>query len=109
MNLVILIAPSDHSSDDIDTSALPDGPGVVHPDETLEPGATVDEEESNCRSTASATAELLRGVRDSAGAFGPLKSVARSLCFILDNCEVWPPSRIFDPAMLTVVLANGGE
>jgi hypothetical protein len=28
-------------------------------------------------------------VRDSADAFGPLKSVAGGLCFILENCEVW--------------------
>ena len=39
--------------------------------------------------TASAAAKLLlRGVRDTADAFGPLKSVAGGLCFILENCEV---------------------
>ena len=43
----------------------------------------------NWRSTASSSAKLvLRAVRDSADAFGPLKSVAGSLCFILDNYEV---------------------
>ena len=76
---------------------LPDhDPEVAHPDESLEPSTAADEKESNSKSTASATTELLRGVRDSAGGFGPLKSVARSLCSILDNCEVWPPSHTFD-------------
>ena len=41
----------------------------------------------------SATAKLiLRGVRDSSDAFGPLKSVAGGLCFVLENCEVQPSS-----------------
>ena len=41
------------------------------------------------KSTASSSAKLvLRAVRDSADAFGPLKSVAGGLCFILENCEV---------------------
>ena len=40
-------------------------------------------------STATSSAKLiLRGVRDSADAFGPLKSVAGGLCFILENYEV---------------------
>ena len=39
--------------------------------------------------TATSSAKLiLRGVRDSADAFGPLKSVAGGLCFILENYEV---------------------
>ena len=76
------------SSDNVDTFTPPDyGLEVVHPDETLEPSAAVDKKSSR-RFTASATSELLCGVRDSAGAFGPLKFIARSLCFILDNCEV---------------------
>ena len=33
-------------------------------------------------------------MRDTADAFGPLKSVAGGLCFILENCEVWPVSCI---------------
>ena len=56
------------------------------------PGTVADENKSDWKSTASASAKLiLRGVRDSADAFGPLKSVAGGLCFILDNCEVWFP------------------
>ena len=50
-----------------------------------------EEHKSNWKSTASVSAKLLlRGVRDSSDAFGPLKSVAGGLCFILENCEVWP-------------------
>ena len=37
---------------------------------------------------------MLRGVRDTADAFGPLKSVAGGLCFILENCEVYLPFRV---------------
>jgi len=61
-------------------------------DESVEPSAAVDEKKSDWKSTASASAKLLlRGVRDSADAFPPLKSVAGGLCFILENCEVRPP------------------
>ena len=80
-----LIAPSDNVGD----STLPGcEPEAVRLDETIEPSVAADEEKSSCEPTASATAGLLRGVRDSARAFGPLKSVARSLCFVLENCEV---------------------
>ena len=48
-----------------------------------------DENRPDWKSTASSSAKLvLRAVRDSADAFGPLKSVAGGLCFILENCEV---------------------
>ena len=57
--------------------------------ETPGPSVPPDEYKSGWKSTASAPAKLLlRGVRDSADAFGPLKSVAGGLCFILENCEV---------------------
>jgi len=79
-------------SDNIDAPAIPDhGQDVVRPDESLEPGAAANEKKPSCKSAASATAELFRGVRDSTSAFGPLRSIARSLCLILDNYEVWPP------------------
>jgi len=79
--------------DNLDTSILPDGgPEVICPDEALEPSAAVDEKESKSKSTTSATAELLREVIDSPGGFGPLKPLAKSLCSILNNCEVRPPS-----------------
>ena len=51
------------------------------------------ERKSNWKTTAPASAKLLlRGVRDSTDAFGPLKSIAGGLCFILENCEVWSSS-----------------
>jgi hypothetical protein len=88
-----LIVPSDN----VDTSTVPDhGPDVLRPDESAQPSAAADKK-SNWRSTASSTTKLLlRGVRDSSDAFGPLKSVASGLCFILENCEVWFPSCIRD-------------
>ena len=65
--------------------------GDPRSDETAESSAAANEKKSSWKSTAFATAKLLlRGVRDSADAFGPLKSVAGGLCFILENCEVWP-------------------
>jgi len=83
--LLHLIVPSDN----VVTSAPPDsGSEVVRPNETLETSADADENESNCKSTVSAAVELLRGVRDSPGAFGPLKSIAGSLGVVLDNCKV---------------------
>ena len=81
-----LILPSDET----EPSAVPDQvPAVVSTDESAEPDPAASEEKSNWGSTAVATTKLLlRGVRDSADAFGPLKSVAGGLCFILDNYEV---------------------
>ena len=59
--------------------------------ERLGPSVVPDENKSDW-STVSASAKLiLRGVRDSADAFGPLKSIAAGLCFILENGEVRPP------------------
>jgi hypothetical protein len=72
-----------------DRPLRPDEPVLSPADESGEPRATADGSKSNWKSTASATAKLLlRGVRDTADAFGPLKSVAGGLCFILENCEV---------------------
>jgi hypothetical protein len=49
----------------------------------------MDVNKSSWKSNALAAAKLLlRGVKDSADAFGPLKSVAGGLCFIMDNYEV---------------------
>ena len=80
-------------SRDTDVPDIPDrAPEDVRPDKSTEPSAVTNENKSNWKSTASASAKLvLRGVRDSADAFGPLKSVAGGLCFILENCEVRPP------------------
>ena len=75
---------------DTGAPAVPDHkPRDLGPDEDAEPSAATNENKSNWKSTAFATAKLLlRGVRDAADAFGPLKSVAGGLCFILENCEV---------------------
>ena len=90
MNVVISVLPLIVPSDNAGTSTVPDhAPENLRPDESTEPSAATDENRSNWKSTASATAKLLlRGVRDSADAFGPLKSIAGGLCFILENCEV---------------------
>ena len=51
--------------------------------------SAINENKLDLKSLASSGAKMiLRGVRESADAFGPLKSVAGGLCFILDNCEV---------------------
>ena len=77
------------SSDNAEHPAAP-----THVQEALsfnqnKPSVADGNKSSQGKSTASATAKLLlRGVRDSADAFGPLKSVAGGLCFILENCEV---------------------
>ena len=87
--------------DKADTPAIPDRPqGDPCSDQNTEPSAATNEEKSSWKSTAFATAKLLlRGVRDSADAFGPLKSVAGGLCFILENCEVcnYPSLHDHDP------------
>ena len=74
--------------DNVDDSVVPDqvqdtlssGQGVPNP---------TDEKKFKQGSAASATAKLiLHGIKDSADAFPPLKSIVGGLCFILDNCEV---------------------
>ena len=64
-----------------------DEPGAD--DESVGPSATGVDCGSDWTTTATASAKLLlRGVSNSSDAFGPLKSVAGGLCFILENCEV---------------------
>ena len=96
-----LIVPSDNP----DTSTIPDHePEAPRPDEGAEQSAVVDEKKSNWKSAASATAKLLlRGVRDSADAFGPLKAVAGGLCFVLENYEVLLPYHVHYPQCLQVL------
>jgi len=97
VNAVMSVTLSDHVS------------VTSYHDKSGEPSAAVDETKSNRKSTAFATAKLLlRGVRDSADTFGPLKSVAGGLCFIVENCEVWSPS-CMRCLVLTGALANEGE
>ena len=57
--------------------------------ENVGASSAADENRPGWKSTASSSAKLvLRAVRDSSDAFGPLKSVAGGLCFIMENCEV---------------------
>jgi hypothetical protein len=83
-------------SNNIDPTPVPDhSPEGLHPEVSAEPGTVADEKKTDWKSTVSATAKLLlRGVRDTADAFGPLKSVAGGLCFLLENYEVFPVSCI---------------
>ena len=77
--------------------------------ENVEPSVAADENGSDWKAVVSSTAKLLlRGVRDSADAFPPLKSVAGGLCFILENYEVRsPPHRL--STKLTGAPANEGK
>jgi len=90
--LLPLIVPPDS----VETSAIPDSVAAVpRPNESAERSAAVDENKPSWKSNAFAMAKLLlRGVRESADAFGPLKSVAGGLCFILENYEVRPFSAL---------------
>lgn len=55
---------------------------------SVDPGA-IDKNKRNLKSLTTSAAKLvLRGIKESADAFPPLKSVAGCLCFILDNYEV---------------------
>ena len=66
-----------------------EGHGPDADDNSVGPSAATDKNKPDWKSAASASTKLLlRGVRDSADAFPPLKSVAGGLCFILENCEV---------------------
>ena len=57
--------------------------------ENVGASSATDENRPHWKSTASSSAKsVLRAVRDSADAFGQLKSVAGGLCFILENFEV---------------------
>ena len=94
--------------DKADTAAVPNREQQdPRPEENAEPAAK--EKKSSWKSTAFATAKLLLyGVKESADAFGPLKSVAGGLCFILENCEVWS-SPACTITTLTGAPANEGE
>ena len=60
--------------------------------------AASDETQQNQNAIASAEAKsALCRVEDSSNAYLPLKSVAKELCFILDNCEVQYPLQTLNP------------
>ena len=61
-----------------------------------EAGAAANEDGSDWKATVSTSAKLLlRGVRDSADALGPLKLVAGGLFFTLENYEVCYPCNVY--------------
>ena len=77
-------------------------------DRSVGPSTAPGESESDWKTTASASAKLLlRGVGSSSDAFGPLKSVAGGLCFILENCEVWLPPRVLSPKLMSPTAHQG--
>ena len=72
--------------------------------------AAADESESDWTNTASASAKLLlRGVSSSSDAFGPLKSVAGGLCFILENCEVRLLPRVLSVTLIGPAAHEGKQ
>ena len=93
----------------IDASVVSDHAqkGLLPEENTKSDAAT--NKKPSWKATTFATAKLLlRGVTDSADTFGPLRSVAGGLCFILENCEVWlSPARAI--AALTGIPANERE
>ena len=81
------------STNRVISTAQDHGKEVLHPNK--DKPNTTDEKKLDGKSTVSAMANLLLcGVRDSMDIFGPLKSVAWGLYFILDNCEVWSPTDV---------------
>ena len=104
--LNILLTVSDRSLDKTNNSTSPDHVQRVFSTDEKATGST--DKNTTWKSTASATAKLfLRGVRESADAFGPLKSVAGGLCFILENCEVQPSFCACYPQYLLVPSERG--
>jgi hypothetical protein len=74
--------------DQVDGTGGVDSAREPHLNRSTGPRAAIEGEwKSN---VVAATKLLLRGVRDSADAFSPLKSVTGGLCFIVDNIEVRP-------------------
>jgi len=77
------------SPDDADSSAIPDQSQNALGSGKSEPNTTDGNKFKQWKSVASATAKLfLRGAKESADAFPPLKSVVGGLCYIVDNFEV---------------------
>ena len=75
--------------------------------EAADPGAPP-KSKSNIVSLASSAAKMtLRGVKEAADAFPPLKSATAALCFILDNCEVLSTSRALDNVYLCFLEHDG--
>ena len=86
-SLPLIISP-----DNMNNYVIPSDVQCLPNTSDSEPGVGDENKFDRWMSTVSAMAKLLlHGVRESADAFGPLKSVAGGLCFILENYEVWAP------------------
>jgi len=83
------------SSDNINTTVPDHAPEGPYPDVSVEQSAATNETMLGGGST-SVTVKLLCVVRDSVNGFGPLKSIARGLCLVLENCGVWLSSCRFN-------------
>ena len=70
--------------------------------------SAIDVNTPDVKTIATSSAKLaLRGVKETADAYPPLKSVVGCLCFILDNYEVRPWSlTLFQTGVLTLVPEN---
>jgi len=94
-----LIGPLDNSDD----SAIPDQVQDALGSGKSELNTMDGNRPKQWKSTASATAKMfLRGIKESADAFPPLKSVVGGLYYIVDNFEVWQPYSIHYPQHLQV-------
>ena len=105
--LMTLLPRNADSPSTSDPSALVPSEGKrEHPGssgDSTSPGA-IDKKKPNLKSLASSTAkQVLRGIKESADAFPPLKSVAGFLCFVLDNYEVQCGPHITKSSGLTLV------
>jgi len=94
----------------MNNSAVPDQvQGTLAPNQS-KLKATDEDKLNQWGSTASAAAKLLlRGVKECADAFPPLKSVVGGLCFILDNYEVWHSFSIHFLQHSQIPLENKGK
>ena len=89
MNNLIPLLPLIGHPDNIDDSTTDIKIQNAHISGQSEPNSMDRKKFEQWKSVASATAKLfLRGAKESADTFPPLKSVVGGLCFILDNCEV---------------------
>ena len=100
-----LIIPSDEVDSPMPPHCVQEAP---HPSKDVDLSPAKEENKSGWKSTVPPMVELLHGVRDSANGFGPLKSVAKDLCLILESCSVWLPSHIFNLQYLLVLENRGG-
>ena len=79
----------------LDSGAAPDSPrpvpgrGKKNPSDNANDLGATSKGKLDAKSLAYPAAKMtLRGVKEAADAFPPLKSATAVLCFILDNCEV---------------------